>query len=103
MAIKTYLCQVQWRGLWSLTSLLKRLKTCKNGESELIMSFSLVDSYQYVTWGEQLVTTAAVEALLALLQEPVKAIRRNAIGPKQMPLGLTPEVFNPIDAMSPPW
>ena len=42
---------------------------------------------------------AAIEAPFALLQKPVKVVRRDAIEPTHMPLRLVPEVLDPLDVM----
>ena len=41
----------------------------------------------------------AIEAPFAFLQKPVNVVRREAIEPTQLPLGLIPEVLNPIDVL----
>lgn len=44
---------------------------------------------------------ASVEAPLALLQKPVKILQFDAVKFAQMPLGLIPEILNPIDMVLP--
>ena len=48
---------------------------------------------------EELVVVSSIEAPLALLQKPVKMLRFNTIEPPQMPLGLVPEILNPVDVI----
>ena len=43
---------------------------------------------------------ATVETPVALFQEPVKAVRGDAVEAAQMLLGLVPIVFNPVDVMA---
>lgn len=40
---------------------------------------------------------ATVETPVTLFQKPVKAVLGDAVEAAQVPLGLTPKVFNPVD------
>ena len=43
---------------------------------------------------------ATVETPVTLVQKPVKAVLGDAVEAAQVPLGLTPKVFNPVDVMA---
>ncbi len=43
---------------------------------------------------------ATVEPPVTLFQKPIKAVLGDAVEAAQMPLGLTPKVFNPVDVMA---
>ena len=42
-----------------------------------------------------------VETPVTLFQKPIKAILGDAVEAAQMPLGLTPKVFNSVNVMAP--
>ena len=42
---------------------------------------------------------ASIEAPLTLLQEPIEVVSLDAVEATQVPLGLVPEVLNPVDVV----